>query len=54
MSGKKSAPATPHLPSADGLAPLIMVPLELQRRIVNGAFVDKDVTLLIWLCAAYF
>lgn len=35
------------------LAPLMMVPLELQRRIVNGALVDKSMTLLIWLCAAY-
>ena len=36
------------------LAPLMMVPLEIQRRIVNGALVDRDFTLLIWLCLAYF
>jgi hypothetical protein len=28
------------------LAPLMMVPLELQRRIVNGALVDKDMRLV--------
>lgn len=35
------------------LAPLMMVPLEIQRRIVNSALVDKDVELLVWLCLAY-
>jgi ABC-type bacteriocin/lantibiotic exporter with double-glycine peptidase domain len=35
------------------LAPLMMVPLEVQRRIVNGALVDRDMTLLVWLCLAY-
>ena len=35
------------------LAPLMMVPLEIQRRIVNGALVTKDVDDLTWLCLAY-
>lgn len=35
------------------LAPLMMVPLELQRRIVNGALVDKDIKLLLILGGIY-
>lgn len=35
------------------LAPLMMVPLEIQRRIVNGALVTGDVSALTWLCLAY-
>lgn len=35
------------------LAPLMMVPLEIQRRVVNGALVEKDVHRLAWLCLAY-
>ena len=34
--------------------PLSMVPLELQRRIVNDAIEGKNFDLLIWLGAAYF
>lgn len=35
------------------LAPLMMVPLEIQRRIVNGALPDGDFRLLVLLCLAY-
>lgn len=34
--------------------PLSMVPLELQRRIVNDAIEGKDFSLLVWLGVAYF
>jgi ABC-type multidrug transport system fused ATPase/permease subunit len=36
------------------LAPLMIIPLEIQRRIVNGALVEGNVSLLAWLCIAYF
>jgi len=32
---------------------LDLVPLELQRRIVNDAIGQKAFTMLIWLCGAY-
>jgi ABC-type bacteriocin/lantibiotic exporter with double-glycine peptidase domain len=35
------------------LAPLMMVPLEIQRRIVNEVLVEGNYRLLIWLCLAY-
>lgn len=35
------------------LAPLMMAPLELQRRIVDDALVERDVGLLVGLCLAY-
>jgi len=34
--------------------PLTMVPLELQRRIVNDAIEGGDFQLLVWLCLTYF
>jgi ABC-type multidrug transport system fused ATPase/permease subunit len=35
------------------LAPLMMVPLEIQRRIVNDALVGGNFSLLVWLCLTY-
>ena len=33
--------------------PLSMVPLELQRRIIDDAVKDQDLRLLLWLCGGY-